>query len=307
MRPEGRVAVALVGRSDLGSGWYVRGSSFSRGGLAFAWGRGEDLEEELFIQEGLVALDGGSQELVAVVHEDTEVGGSVLDECDLEFGRDQLGVACSSQQVVETCTEFVGRGVLELQVAADATLNGLQVAVAQPLRQAGVASEDDAEQGPGIEVLAGQNPDLVEDGSEHLLGLIDDEERAHEGGGDVLGPALPQSLKAVESIVVLGGDAEEVADLAIEIGDPALGMIDGADGDVGLLAEAVGEQTQSDALSGAGVADKKDVAPLLGGFSDDVDGFVLAQYLVYYFVGYFDFCRTLELVFSHVSEKITLF
>jgi hypothetical protein len=48
--------------------------------------------------------------------------------------------------------------------------------------------------------------------------------------------------------------AEEVAELAVEVHGAALGMLDGADDDVGQGAEPLGEQAQGDALAGARVA-----------------------------------------------------
>ena len=93
-----------------------------------------------------------------------------------------------------------------------------------------------------------------EHGGERLLGLVDDEHGARQGGGDVLAPAGAQGLEAGPAVVDGERDAEEVAELAVEVAGAALGVLDGADDDVGQGAEPLGEQAQDDALAGAGVA-----------------------------------------------------
>ena len=64
----------------------------------------------------------------------------------------------------------------------------------------------------------------------------------------MVGPASAQGLEAGPAVV--GGEryGEEVAELAVEVHGAALGMLDGADEDVGQSAEALGEQAQGDAL-----------------------------------------------------------
>ena len=105
-----------------------------------------------------------------------------------------------------------------------------------------------------VEVLAGEDAQLAEHGGEGLLGLVDDEHGAAAAGGDVVGPAGAQGLEAGPAVVDGERDAEEVAELAVEVDGAALGVLDGADDDVGQGAEPLGEQAQGDALSGAGVA-----------------------------------------------------
>jgi hypothetical protein len=43
-------------------------------------GRGEDVEEEFFVELGELALGGGGEELVAEIHQDAVVAGSVFGE-----------------------------------------------------------------------------------------------------------------------------------------------------------------------------------------------------------------------------------
>ena len=114
---------------------------------------------------------------------------------------------------------------------------GSSSAAAQALGEPGVAGEDDAEQLLGVEVLAGEDAQLAEDGGEGLLGLVDDEHGAASGGGDVVGPAGAQGLEAGPAVVGGERDAEEVAELAVEVHGAALGVLDGADDDVGQSAQ----------------------------------------------------------------------
>ena len=146
------------------------------------------------------------------------------------------------------------RGVVEGEPASDARAEGQQLGGAQALGQSRVAGEDDAEQLLGVEVLAGQDAQLAEDGGEGLLGLVDDEDGAAAGGGDVVGPAGAQGLESGPAVVRGERDAEEVSELAVEVHGAALGVLDGADEDVGQRAKPLGEQSQGDALAGAGIA-----------------------------------------------------
>ena len=59
-------------------------------------------------------------------------------------------------------------------------------------------------------------------------------------------------------------DAEQIAHLAIEVGEAGLGAGDDADLDVALRAEALGENAQRDGLAGAGGAgDEGEAASLV--------------------------------------------
>ena len=93
-----------------------------------------------------------------------------------------------------------------------------------------------------------------EHGGEGFLGLVDDEDGAAATGGDVVGPAGAKGLEPGPAVVSGEGDGEEVSELAVEVHGAALGVLDGADEDIGQRAKSLGEQTQGDALSGAGVA-----------------------------------------------------
>ena len=70
----------------------------------------------------------------------------------------------------------------------------------------------------------------------------------------MVGPAGAQGLEAGPAVVGGERDAEEVSELAVEVHGAALGVLDGADEDVGQGAKALGEQAQGDALAGARIA-----------------------------------------------------
>ena len=116
--------------------------------------------------------------------------------------------------MVEAGQELVAGGVLEDEVTADAITEGEQIRGTEALDEASVTGEDDAEKLPGIEILAGQEAELGEDGGERLLSFIDDEDRAGERGGDVLGPASAEGLEAAPPVMGLERDTEEITELA---------------------------------------------------------------------------------------------
>ena len=91
-----------------------------------------------------------------------------------------------------------------------------------------------------------------ENGRQHLLRLVDDQDRPRQRGVDVGLPALAQHLGAGPAVVGAEFDAEQVAHLAIEVGKIGLGPAAQADLDVTLLREPLGENAQGDRLACAG-------------------------------------------------------
>ncbi len=67
-------------------------------------------------------------------------------------------------------------------------------------------------------------------------------------------PGLAQDLEAGPAVVGSQGNAEDVAHLAVEIGQVALWMMDGRHGQVAHARQAIREQAQRHALARAGVA-----------------------------------------------------
>ncbi len=177
----------------------------------------------------------------------------MLGERGLELGGHQCGVAGDLEEVVEASAQGVSLGVVEVKAPADAASEGQQVGVPKALGQSRVAGEDDAQQLLGVEAPGGEDPQLAEDVGEHLLGFVDDEHGAGERACDVVAPALSERFEAAPAVVALEGDAEEVAELAVEVAAAALRVVDGSDLDVAHLPETVGEQAKCDALATAGV------------------------------------------------------
>ena len=91
---------------------------------------------------------------------------------------------------------------------------------AQPLGQAGVAGEDDAEELTAVEILGGEDAQLVEDGGLGLLGLVEDQHRAEQGLRNVLGPAGAQRLEAGPAVLPGERDATLPGEL-VGLDDPA--------------------------------------------------------------------------------------
>jgi hypothetical protein len=89
----------------------------------------------------------------------------------------------------------------------------------------------------------------------HLLGLVNDQHGPRQRGIDVGLPAVAQDLGAGPSVVRGQLDAEQIAHLAIEVGEICLRPCDDADLDVAaLVAEALGENAQGHRLAGSGRA-----------------------------------------------------
>lgn len=68
------------------------------------------------------------------------------------------------------------------------------------------------------------------------------------------GPAGAQRLEAGPAALAGERDAEEVAELAVEVGGEALLVLELPDHDVAPATQAIGEEAQDDALAGAGLA-----------------------------------------------------
>ena len=104
----------------------------------------------------------------------------------------------------------------------------------------------------GVEPGGAQQAQLGENGRQHLLRLVDDQDRPRQRGVDVGLPALAQHLGAGPAVVRAELDAEQVAHLAIEVGEIGLGPAAQADLDVALRREPLGENAQGDRLACAG-------------------------------------------------------
>jgi len=233
-------------------------------GLLFSKG----LQIKLVIEFGELAFCGDGEELVSEIHEDAEVAGRMLGQGGLEVGSHERRIACGIQEMVEAGEEFLAGSIVEKEPATDAAADGKQSGVPEALREALVTAKDNAEELLGIEVFGAEDAELGEDGTEGFLRLVDEEDRTRGGRKDVLGPASAEGLEAGPAIVRGKGDGEEVAELPIEVGGLALGMLGDAAKDVWNALEVMGEEPEGDAFAGARVAGNQDEAAVLDAGTD---------------------------------------
>ena len=216
--------------------------------------RGAGLEEQLLVDLAGLALGGDGEQLAGDGHQRTRIALGVIGEGGDQLGRHQLDGAGLVQGVLQQLVQLLGRGAFEREAHAHAAGERQQLLGAQAFEQAAVAGEHDGQQDMAVETRRGQQAQLGEHGGRHLLGLVDDQHGPRQRGVDVGLPALAQHLGAGPAVVRAQLDAEQVAHLAIEVGEAGLGPADDADLDVALLAEALGENAQGDGLAGAGRA-----------------------------------------------------
>ena len=98
----------------------------------------------------------------------------------------------------------------------------------------------------------------------------------------MLEPASPQGAEAIPAIVGSEAHPEDVAEFAVEVAEAGRGSGEDADGEVRHAAEAVGEQPQGGALSGAGLpGDEGEAAfagePVLDAGAEALHGLILEQ------------------------------
>jgi hypothetical protein len=233
-------------------------------------------EEKLLVEAWEIAIGGEGEQLIGEIHEDAVVASGVVCEGCLELGGHQARVAGGVEEVVEASEQLARGGVFEDEAAADPAAERKEIGATEALEEASVAGEDDGEELAGIEVFAGEDAELVEDGSECFLGLVEDEDGPCESGSDVLGPASAQGLEAAPAVVRGKRDAEEIAELAVEIHGARLRVLDGTDDEIAHGCEAGVEQAESHAFSGAWVAGDHDVAAVgdaeLDAAQERVDG-----------------------------------
>ncbi len=133
--------------------------------------------------------------------------------------------------------------------------------MAKVLSQALIAAQDHGQKRAGVEVGGGEDAQLGQDRGGDLLGLVDEQHRAQAGGLDVGAPGLAQGPEAGPAVMGLEGHAEELAELAVEVGDAALRPGQDRGGEVREGLEVVGHEAQGHRLAGARLAgDKSETA-----------------------------------------------
>ena len=170
-----------------------------------------------------------------------QVPRRMLGEGRHEFGRHELRVAGRVERVSQPVEQFRRGQIVQGEADADAAGDGSMVSRAKALDEPVVAGEDDGEDGARVEVGRGQDAQFGEDRVGHLLRFVDEQDGAKAGGLDVGQPLLAQRLEAGPAVVRRERDAEEAADLAIEIAQAALRSQQDADLDVGQRGEVMGE------------------------------------------------------------------
>ena len=163
----------------------------------------------------------------------------------------QRGRSGLVRQMPQTGLERFGGGALDRQTDADAAVEGQELVGPQALDEPGVAGQDDGQQDVGIELGGGEQAQFGKDSRGHLLGLVDDEHRPGKGAVDMRLPALAQDLGAAPAVVGAQLDAEEVAHLAVEVGDVGLRPADHADHDVAFGRQLLGQDAQTGGLAGS--------------------------------------------------------
>jgi hypothetical protein len=94
--------------------------------------------------------------------------------------------------------------------------------------------------------------------------VIEEEHGPQEGGVKAGEPALAEGLEAGPAIVRAQDDAEEVADLLVEVSRWFWGCVRARTGELGQPAEPVGAEPEGDGLAGAGRQGDEGEAPFVG-------------------------------------------
>ena len=190
------------------------------------------------------------------------IARGVIDQGVEEAGRQQVRIAGLVQDVPQALREVLARGGVEQEPGAEATLEGEQLGLPQAGLQPAVAGQDDREDHAGVEVGAGEQPDLGQHVGVDVLRFVDEQHGPGAGCLEMRAPGVAQRFGAGPAIVRAQGDAEEVPELAIEVGDAGLRAREDADHDIAQGREARGEQAQGDGFAGAGVAEDDGEAAL---------------------------------------------
>ena len=124
--------------------------------------RREDLQVELFVEHGEVTLGRGHEQLGGHADAEAVVAGGVIDQGMAELWGHQAGVAGGGEQLVEAGEQLVAGRDAGGEPGADTAAERDQLLAPQLVEQAGVAGEDDAQQGLGVEAGAGEQAQLAQ-------------------------------------------------------------------------------------------------------------------------------------------------
>ena len=150
----------------------------------------------------------------------------------------QAGIAGGREQVFEAGQQFLASGGAGRQPSADPGPQRDEFVAAQFIEEPAVATEHHTQQGLGVEPSARQEAQLREHHRRHLLGLVDEDDGPAGSGLQVIEPSCAQRFEPAPAVADPDGDGEDVAELAIEVAQVALRMMDDADREVGQAGQA---------------------------------------------------------------------
>ena len=165
-----------------------------------------------------------------------------------------LAAPAFGRRVLQQLAQLLGRGPLQHQAHAHAAAQRQQLLGAEALEQPPIAGEHHGEQHVLSRRADDSSRSSAEHGGQHLLGLVDDQHGPAQRGVDMALPALAQHLGAGPAVVRVQLDAEQVAHLAVEVGEAGLRAAEDADLHVALAPRPLGEHAQRDRLAHARAA-----------------------------------------------------
>jgi hypothetical protein len=148
-------------------------------------GRCGGLQEQLLVDVAGLARCGDGEQLAGDGHERTRIALGVIGERGDQLGRHQLDGTGLLERVVQQLLQLIGCGALQREAHAHAAAERQQLLGAQALQQTAVAGEHDSEQDVAVEPRRGEQTQLGEHSGRHLLGLVDDQHGARQGGVDM--------------------------------------------------------------------------------------------------------------------------
>jgi hypothetical protein len=83
--------------------------------------------------------------------------------------------------MIKASKKLITRGVVESKATTDPGTEWQKLGGAKSFWKARITGEDDAEELLGIEIFACENPELIENGGERLLCLVNDKDGAASG------------------------------------------------------------------------------------------------------------------------------
>jgi hypothetical protein len=185
----------------------------------------------------------------------------VVNQRVAQFGRHQRGVAGLGQRVAQQFGEFLARSGFGNQSRADPAGQRHQVGMPQPFQEPAVSGQHHGQQRLGVEVGAGEEPQLAQHFHAHFLGFVDQQHRLEAGGGQVGPPAFAESFEPSPTVPRGELHREDVPQFPIEVGGAGLRPLEHADHHVAERRQALGDDPQGHRLAGPRLAaDEREAA-----------------------------------------------